>query len=63
MLKIIERKEGEPALARCRCGTKLYLDDPLDNVCGGCGACYNMSGQRVTPSHECDAQGNPFDGY
>jgi len=40
------------AEVRCPCGETLFLSDPLDNFCDGCGACYNMSGQRVIPSDE-----------
>ena len=42
----------EFALLRCRCGGEVYLSDPLDNECEGCGANYNMSGQSVL--HSCD---------
>jgi hypothetical protein len=50
----------EPAVGKCECGRKVELHDPLDNFCS-CGQCYNSSGQRVTPSGECDEQGNPYD--
>ena len=50
----------EPAVGKCDCGRKLTLSDPLDNFCD-CGLCFNSSGQRVTPSSECDDQGNPYD--
>lgn len=49
----------KPAVGRCHCGNKVYLSDPLDNECQ-CGACYNMSGQQVTPSWECDETGEPY---
>ena len=49
-----------PAEALCTCGRTVYLDDPLDNECE-CGKCYNMSGQQVTPSWQCDEQGNPYE--
>jgi len=51
---------SEPAVGKCECGSKVELHDPLDNFCR-CGQCYNSSGQRVTPSGECDEQGNPYD--
>jgi hypothetical protein len=50
----------EPAIGKCDCGREVELHDPLDNFCG-CGECYNSSGQRVTPSSDCDDQGNPYD--
>ena len=46
----------------CICGQEIELYDPLDNVCDDCGQCYNAFGQQVTPSWECDDQGNPYDG-
>ena len=49
-----------PAEALCSCGRTIYLDDPLDNECE-CGKCYNMSGKQVTPSWQCDEQGNPYE--
>lgn len=49
-----------PATGKCVCGRTVELDDPLDNVCE-CGRCYNMSGQPVVPSWECDEQGNPYE--
>lgn len=48
-----------PAEAQCHCGDIVLLSDPLDNTCS-CGRCYNMSGQEVIPSWECDDQGNPY---
>ena len=48
-----------PATGRCGCGRLVSLDNPLDNPCD-CGACYNMSGQQVTPSWECNEQGEPL---
>lgn len=53
--------KGSPAEALCACGHTVVLSDPLDNICDFCQRCYNMSGQEVTPSWECDAQGNPYD--
>lgn len=50
----------EYAVAQCHCGRKITLSDPLDNTCE-CGRCFNMSGQEVIPSWECDAQGNPYE--
>ena len=52
----------EPAIGKCECGAELTLNDPLDNHCE-CGRCYNSSGQSVTPSSECDEQGNPLADY
>tara|TARA_R110002020_G_scaffold63232_2_gene169051 strand:+ start:267 stop:590 length:324 start_codon:yes stop_codon:yes gene_type:complete len=52
----------EPAIGKCSCGEELALHDPLDNQCD-CGKCYNSSGQLVTPSWECDEQGNPLADY
>jgi hypothetical protein len=52
----------EPATGQCDCGRKVHLHHPLDNDCD-CGRCYNGGGQEVTPSSQCDSQGNPFDGY
>lgn len=52
----------EPAIARCSCGARITLSDPLDNECGSCGRCCNSSGQEVVPSWDCDEQGNPYDG-
>ncbi len=49
-----------PAVGKCDCGREVELYDPLDNFCG-CGECYNSSGQRVTPSSDCDDQGNPYE--
>ena len=49
-----------PAIGKCDCGREIELYDPLDNFCG-CGECYNSSGQRVTPSSDCDDQGNPYE--
>jgi hypothetical protein len=51
--------ERSPAEGRCNCGKMVILDDPLDNQCD-CGRCYNSGGQEVTPSWECDEQGNPY---
>lgn len=51
----------DPAMARCHCGSEICLADALDNTCDDCGRTYNMSGQEVTPSWQCDAQGNPYD--
>lgn len=50
-----------PAVARCTCGAEVDLGHPLDNVCDACGRCFNMSGQEVTPSWQCDEQGNPLE--
>lgn len=52
-----------PAEARCHCGMIISLSDSLDNVCEVCGRCYNMCGQEVTPSSQCDEQGEPCDDY
>ena len=52
----------ESAVGKCSCGREVVLSDPLDNSCD-CGLCYNSGGQQVVPSWECDAQGNPDDGY
>ena len=52
----------EPAIGKCECGVELTLNDPLDNYCE-CGRCYNSSGQKVTPSSECDEQGNHLADY
>ena len=51
----------ESAIGKCDCGCEIELHDPLDNVCGRCGECYNSSGEKVVPSWECDEQGNPYD--
>lgn len=51
---------GSPAEGFCTCGTLVMLSDPLDNVCDNCGRCYNSSGQMVTPSWQCDEQGEPY---
>lgn len=48
-----------PAIGLCECGRIVSLDNTLDNPCD-CGACYNMSGQLVTPSWKCDEQGEPL---
>ena len=60
--EIITRRNGadNPALALCTCGRQIVLHDPLDNYCN-CGRVYNMSGQSVIPSNQCDAQGEPYD--
>ena len=51
----------DPKIKVCDdCGAEVTLLHGLDNDCD-CGACYNLSGQRVTPSSECDEQGHPFD--
>lgn len=52
-----------PALLRCDCGAEVVLSDGLDNFCDGCDACYNMSGERVTPSSECNEYGEPYSDY
>ena len=52
---------NSPAIARCTCGAEVELRDPLDNVCDACDKCYNLSGQEVIPSWECDDQGEPYD--
>lgn len=52
----------EPAVLECNCGEMVHLHNPLDNFCD-CGECYNMSGQHVIPSSQCDAQGTPFSEY
>lgn len=49
----------EPALLRCHCGRNVELWDALDNDCE-CGRCYNLSGQAVIRSTDCDDQGNPY---
>lgn len=58
---IIERthRYTDPAVGKCSCGKKVYLDDPLDNTCDGCGRTYNSSGQEVTHSSDCDSYGEP----
>jgi len=47
-MKILQKRNGpdSPAIGKCECGNSVILADPLDNVCG-CGAIYNMTGQRV----------------
>lgn len=52
---------GDPAILQCECNCHVFLEDPLDNDCQGCGRTYNMSGQQVTHSSLCDAQGNPLE--
>lgn len=47
------RKWVEPAVLECDCGSHVELSDPLDNFCE-CGAVYNMSGQRVIQSNQCE---------
>ena len=62
MLKLLQaREQGVPAIARCTCGESIELSDPLDNTCYDCGRTFNSSGQEVTPSWQCDRQGNPFE--
>ncbi len=51
----------EPAVGRCHCGAEVELYDPLDNECPKCHRWYNMSGQQVTPSHECYDDGEPIE--
>jgi len=46
--------------ALCVCEQRLHLTDPLDNECPSCGRWFNILGQQVTPSHGCDAAGNPL---
>lgn len=41
----------EPAVLECDCGAHVDLDG-FTNMCEGCGADYNMSGQRLAP-REC----------
>ena len=53
----------EPAVGLCSCGSKVYLDDPMDNDCA-CGRCYNMSGQEVRANYgraEALADGERWD--
>ena len=57
-----ENSYWEPAELKCGCGETVYLHNPLDNHCD-CGQCFNMSGQQVTPSSQCDAQGVPYNWY
>ncbi len=59
-IEILERDNEGIAIGKCSCGRKLTLYYALDNECS-CGKCYNSSGQSVTPSYQCDAQGNPID--
>lgn len=42
------------------CGSKIQLTAPLDNDCQ-CGACYNLSGQRVMSSDDCRWDGHPLE--
>ena len=49
-----------PAELLCDCRRIVFLNDPLDNDCT-CGRCYNMSGQQVINSRDCDEQGEPYD--
>jgi hypothetical protein len=50
----------EPAVGRCDCGRKVVMSDPMDNVCDGCGRCFNSGGTEVIPTWECDDQGEPL---
>jgi hypothetical protein len=47
-----------PAVGKCPCGTEVYLHDPLNNRCSGCGSWYNSSGQHVRPSWEFNDDGS-----
>jgi hypothetical protein len=51
----------KPATGKCYCGQMVELDHSLDNLCSGCGTCFNMNGQEVVPSWRCDEQGEPYD--
>ena len=39
----------EPAVLRCGCGQRVYLEDSLTNACERCGRLYNGSGQSLAP--------------
>lgn len=52
-LQSFRRHWLEYAVLECDCGRHVELSDGLDNFCD-CGACYNMSGQRVIPSSESE---------
>lgn len=39
----------QPAILKCDCGEHVHLDSSWANECDGCGAEYNMSGQRLAP--------------
>lgn len=58
-----EREFIDYADGKCSCGSTITLFHPLDNTCNGCGTCYNSSGQTVTPSYECNEQGEPYSDY
>jgi len=46
----------DPAVVRCDCGERIYLDDPLTNACDACGLLCNGSGQRLAPVENWAAQ-------
>ena len=64
MAKIIKKRQGhDPAILKCDCGEKVLLTDGLDNLCDVCGACYNLSGQRVKPSWDEGVEEPYWDDY
>ena len=59
-IEAVENHFIKPAVGQCSCGNHVELRDALDNECEKCGAWYNMSGQQVTPSYDCDEYGSPL---
>jgi hypothetical protein len=46
-----ERPFTEPAVARCHCGSEIYLTS-FTNTCHTCERDYNMSGQELAPREQ-----------
>lgn len=46
----------QPAVVKCECGRRIYLDDPMTNECERCGLLCNGSGQVLAPMSQWDAE-------
>lgn len=46
----------EPAVLRCDCGAEVELWDALTNSCEQCDRNYNMSGQKLAPVEQWEAE-------
>jgi hypothetical protein len=46
----------QPAVVKCECGRRIYLDDAMTNECERCGLLCNGSGQVLAPMSQWDAE-------
>lgn len=48
-VRIERHSYWNPAVVRCECGRRIYLDDAMTNECERCGLLCNGSGQVLAP--------------